>query len=109
MNAGGFVADVLLGIGVALELLACLGIVAMGTDHARLHYLAPAALGSVPIAVAIWVDSGPSTIALQATLLAAFLLVASPALTHATARAARIAARGDWRSAPGRARGGDGR
>jgi multisubunit Na+/H+ antiporter MnhG subunit len=106
MNAGGLLADVLLGIGVALELLACLGVLAMGTDHARLHYLSPAALGSVPIAAAIWIDSGPSTIALQATLLAAFLLLASPALTHATARGLRIASRGDWRAAPAEHRGG---
>jgi len=36
-------------------------------------------------------------IALQATLLAGFLLFAAPALAHGTARAARIAEHGDWR------------
>jgi multisubunit Na+/H+ antiporter MnhG subunit len=105
VSVGGVVADLLLALGVALELLACLGVVAMGTDHARLHYLSPAALGAVPIAAAVWIDSGPSTIALQAALLAAFLLLISPALTHATARASRIAARGDWRVDGGGRRG----
>jgi multisubunit Na+/H+ antiporter MnhG subunit len=98
MNVGGLLANLLLGLGIALELLACLGILAMQTDHARLHDLSPAALGSVPIAAAVWIDSGPSTVALQATLLAALLLIVSPAQTHATARALRIASRGDWRA-----------
>lgn len=101
MSTGDVATGALLGLGVALELFACLGILAMGTVWARLHFLAPAALGSVPIAAAIWVSSGPSMIALKATLLAGFLLLTSPALAHATARAARIAERGDWRAGPG--------
>jgi multisubunit Na+/H+ antiporter MnhG subunit len=87
----------LLGMGVALELVSALGVALMGGVYDRLHYVAPSALGAVLIVAAIWVREGPSTIALEGTLLAAFLLVCSPALAHGTARAARISERGDWR------------
>jgi multisubunit Na+/H+ antiporter MnhG subunit len=88
----------LLGLGVGVELLACLGVSVMRGAFDRLHYVAPSSLGAVLIAAAIWVRSGPSFIGLKAALLAAFLLVASPALAHGTARAARIQATGDWRA-----------
>ena len=94
----------LLGAAVAVELIACLGVTAMRGTYDRIHYLAPASLGAVLIAAAIWVREGPSMIALKATLIAAFLLVASPALAHVTARAARIHELGDWRPQPGEAR-----
>lgn len=97
MSAGDLVVYVLLATGVAIELIACLGIVVMRSVYDRLHYLAPSALGAVLIASAIWAREGPSTIALKATLLAAFLLAASPLLAHVTARAARIHELGDWR------------
>jgi multisubunit Na+/H+ antiporter MnhG subunit len=88
---------VLLGLGVALELVSSLGIALMRGVYDRLHYVAPSALGAILVVAAIWVREGPSTIALEGTLLAAFLLVASPALAHGTARAARISELGDWR------------
>jgi multisubunit Na+/H+ antiporter MnhG subunit len=87
----------LLGLGVGLELLACGGILAMRNAYDRLHYVAPSTLGAVLIAAAVWVRDGPSFIGVKAALLAAFLLVASPALAHGTARAARINELGDWR------------
>jgi monovalent cation/proton antiporter MnhG/PhaG subunit len=88
---------ILLALGVGVELLACIGVVAMRDAYDRLHYVAPSSLGAVLIAVAVWVRDGPSFIGLKAMLLAAFLLVASPALAHGTARAARISRFGDWR------------
>jgi multisubunit Na+/H+ antiporter MnhG subunit len=87
----------LLVMGVGLELLAVAGVVAMTAVHDRLHYLAPAALGAVPIALAILVREGPSMIGLKAVVLAAILVVTSPILVHATTRVARIAEQGDWR------------
>jgi monovalent cation/proton antiporter MnhG/PhaG subunit len=92
----GFV-YLLLGAGVACEVVACLGIVAMRDAYDRLHFVGPASLGAILIAGAIWAREGPSGIALKATVVAVFVLVASPALAHATARAARISERGDWR------------
>jgi multisubunit Na+/H+ antiporter MnhG subunit len=87
----------LLAMGVGLELVACVGIAAMRNAYDRLHYVAPSTLGAVLIAAAVWVRDGPSFIGVKAALLAAFLLVASPALAHGTARAARISELGDWR------------
>lgn len=87
----------LLAAGVACEVIACLGVVAMRNAYDRLHFVGPASLGSVLIAGAIWTREGPSGIALKATIVAVFVLVASPALAHAMARAARISEHGDWR------------
>jgi monovalent cation/proton antiporter MnhG/PhaG subunit len=87
----------LLALGVGLEVIACVGLVAMRDVYDRLHYVGPSVLGAVLVAAAVWTRQGPSFIGLKAALLAAFLLVASPALAHGTARAARISRLGDWR------------
>jgi multicomponent Na+:H+ antiporter subunit G len=97
VSAGDVVVYVLLAAGVVLEVLACAGVVAMRTVYARLHYVAPSCLGAALIAAAVCVREGPSYIGIKAVLLAAFLLVTSPALAHVTARAALINERGDWR------------
>jgi len=97
VSARDAIAYLLLGLGVTCELIAVLGLVAMRDVYDRLHYLAPATLGALLVAAAIWVYQGPSQIALKGTVVAAFLLLAAPALAHATARAARIGERGDWR------------
>jgi multisubunit Na+/H+ antiporter MnhG subunit len=97
MSGGDAIVYGLLGLGVAAELVACLGVVTVRDVYDRLHFLAPAALGAILVAAAVWVREGPSFISLKATLLAAFLLFASSALAHGTARAARISQFGDWR------------
>jgi monovalent cation/proton antiporter MnhG/PhaG subunit len=97
VSAGDAVVYALLVIGVGTELIACLGVAVMRDAYDRLHYLAPSALGALLIAAAVWVREGPSMISLKASLLAAFLLIASPSLAHVTSRAARIHDRGDWR------------
>jgi multisubunit Na+/H+ antiporter MnhG subunit len=94
------IAHALLGVGVLLELGAVAGTVLMRDTFERLHYGGPASLGAIVIAVAVAVGSGPSTIALKAGLLAAFLLVTSPVLAHFTMRAIREWDRGDWRPEP---------
>jgi monovalent cation/proton antiporter MnhG/PhaG subunit len=100
MSLQDVVVYALLAAGVACELIACLGVAVMRNTYDRLHYVGPATLGGVLIAGAIWVREGPSGIALKATIVAAFLLVASPALAHATARASRISELGDWGRQP---------
>jgi monovalent cation/proton antiporter MnhG/PhaG subunit len=97
MSLQDAVVYLLLGGGVACEVVACLGVVAMRDAYDRLHFVGPASLGAILIAGAIWARQGPSGIALKATVVAAFVLVASPTLAHATARAARIREHGDWR------------
>ena len=96
MSAREWIVYVLIAAGVGLEVVACLGTVAMRGVYDRLHYVGPSVLGAVLLAAGIWVDEGPSIIALKALLLAALLSVTSPTLAHATARAARISELGDW-------------
>lgn len=97
MTVREVIVDVLLWAGVALVLLACLGLLVMRSALARLHFASPAALGLVFVAVAILVDKDFSMIGDKSLLIAAFTLIGSPLATHALARAARIDERGDWR------------
>ena len=90
----------LLGLGVAAEIVAVLGLVVMRDVYDRLHYVGPATLGALLVAAAMWVYQGPSQIAVEASLVAVIVLVVSPAMAHATARAARINERGEWRPTP---------
>ena len=91
------ISDVFLWIGVALNLISCLGVLVMRDVHERLHYSSPTALGAVCIAVAVVVKESFSLIGDKAILVAVFLLIVSPIVTHATVRGARINATGDWR------------
>ncbi|MGI8712411.1 MAG: monovalent cation/H(+) antiporter subunit G [Solirubrobacteraceae bacterium] len=86
---------VLLVGGVAIEILCCVGVLVMRTAYARLHYTAPAGLGALLLAVAILLREGFSLIGDKALLIAVFVLVTSPVLSHVTARAARIRELGD--------------
>ena len=86
---------VLLIAGVAIELLCCIGVLVMRGPYVRLHYTAPAGVGALLIAIAVVVRQGFSLIGNKALLLAAFVLVTAPVLSHVTARAARIRELGD--------------
>lgn len=92
--------DVLLWIGVGLELLSCLGLVVMRSVYDRLHVSSPAALGVVFIAAAVVVDKSFSMVGNKAILIAFFALIGAPLITHALGRMARTVERGDWRLAP---------
>lgn len=93
--------DVLLALGVAIELLACLGLLVARDVYDRLHFSGPAAaVGPIAIAAAIVLREALSTAGIKALLIAALLLCAGPVLTHAIARAARIRAHGDWQAQP---------
>jgi multicomponent Na+:H+ antiporter subunit G len=91
------IAEILLLIGVALNLIAAIGVLVMRDAYDRLHFPAVATLGAVFIAASVLVEKSFSLVGDEAALAAVFLLVASPVLTHATARAIRIAEHGDWR------------
>jgi multisubunit Na+/H+ antiporter MnhG subunit len=82
--------DVLLGLGVALELLCCVGVVVMPTTFDRLHYLAAAT--TVPaflVLAAVLVREHLSGGGLQAIAAVGLMFVLNPILVTATARAAR--------------------
>ena len=86
-----------LWLGVALVLICCLGVLVFPDVYDRLHFSSPLPLAAVCIAAAVVLHEDFSLIGDKAILVSVFLLVASPVLTHATGRAARIAERGDWR------------
>jgi multicomponent Na+:H+ antiporter subunit G len=91
------VATVLLGAGVALELLAVLGVAVMRDAFDRLHYVGVASFGTLLIAIAILVRQGFSLIADKSLAVGLLLTLLSPVLVHATARSFRTRERGDWR------------
>ena len=91
MSAHEVAVHVLVWAAVATELVCCIGIVVARDVFARLHYSAAAGtLGPILVAVAIAVEEGVRSVAAAAALVVAvFLLLGSPAVTIATARAAR--------------------
>lgn len=87
-----FVAErALLAFGIVVELLCCLGLLAMRTTFARIHFLGPSTiLGATSIAAAIVVKEALAQAGIKAMLIAATLLAASPLLSHVTGRAAYL-------------------
>jgi monovalent cation/proton antiporter MnhG/PhaG subunit len=84
------VVDVLLGVGVALELLCALGVMVMRSVYDRLHYLSAATtVGPLVILAALLVREGLSSQTLDAIATVAILFLAGPIVVHALARAAR--------------------
>lgn len=91
MTAAAVVVVILLAAVVAVELLCCLGLLAMRNAFDRLHYLGPAAtLGPVLLGAAVLVRHSSAQACIKVVLLVGLLLVINPVLAHATARAARI-------------------
>jgi multicomponent Na+:H+ antiporter subunit G len=85
---------VLLVLGVGIQLLSALGVLAMRNVYDRLHYVGSAGVGAALVAVAVTVRESFSLIGNKTLLIALFLLVSGPVLVHATARAARVRERG---------------
>jgi multisubunit Na+/H+ antiporter MnhG subunit len=92
------VADVLLGIAVAIVLASSIGILVMRGPYRKLHYVTPAALvAPLFVGLAILAQSGLTDNTAQMCLALIFLGIAGPFLSHATMRAIRIRETGDWR------------
>ena len=91
MTATDIIVNVLLVFGVAVELVCCLGVLVMDGAYDKLHYLGPAAIvGPLAIAAAVVVRESFSQAGIKALLTAGLLIVASPVMSHATARALYI-------------------
>lgn len=99
MSARHVAAEVLVWIGVALILIACLGMVAMRSAYDRLHFSGPAILGVMFVAASVVVKESFSLIGNKSVLIAVLVLLGSPLITQASGRVARIRERGDWRLA----------
>jgi len=94
----GVLTDVLLGLAVLVVLASSLGILLMPDVYQKIHFATPASLvAPVLVGVAVMIDSGLSVRSAQTWLALLFVIIASPVLSHATIRAARIRATGDWR------------
>ena len=78
---------VLVAAGLALELLACAGVIAMRDAYDRLHYTGPGVLGVLLVCAGVLVQESFSLIGWRALFVGAFALVSSPVLVHVTARA----------------------
>jgi multisubunit Na+/H+ antiporter MnhG subunit len=90
--------DVLLGLAVAVALGAGLGVLVMQGAYRKLHYLGPlSVVAPVLVGLAVLLQAGLSGRSAQTWLAVLCLVIASPVLSHATIRAARIRNDGDWR------------
>lgn len=94
---GHAVATVLLIAGVALEVIAVLGVSVMRDVLDRLHYVGLAGFGALLVGIAILCASSFSLIGDKALLAGVLLVTAGPVLVHTTARSLRTRALGDWR------------
>jgi monovalent cation/proton antiporter MnhG/PhaG subunit len=91
MSATSVAVAVLLACGVVVELGCCLGVLVMEDAYDKLHYLGPAAIiGPLFVAVAVIVQENFGPAGVKSLLTAGLLIVASPVLSHATARALYI-------------------
>lgn len=97
MSPRGILVGALLVVGVGVTLASCVGVLVMRDAYDRLHYSSPATtIAPLAIAAAIVLEESFSAAGIKALLVALVLLVTNPVLTHATARAARVRALGEW-------------
>jgi len=84
------IVDLVLGLGIAAELVCCLGLLVMRNAFDRLHYSAAATtLGPFLIGAAILVRESVSSAGLETIATIAFVFLLNPVVETATARAAR--------------------
>jgi multisubunit Na+/H+ antiporter MnhG subunit len=98
VSAREIIADVLLGLAVAIVLASSVGILVMRDVYQKLHYVTPAALvAPFVVGLAVLAQSGLTEDTVQTGLALVFIMIGGPFLSHATIRAARIRDTGDWR------------
>ena len=91
MSVSSIAVAVLVAFAVAVELLCCIGVLVMDDAYDKLHFLGPATIvGPLALAAAVVIEESFSQAGIKALLTAAVLIVASPVLAHATARALYI-------------------
>jgi len=105
VTAKGVAIGVVLVVAVVIELLACVGVLAMANLEDRLHFITPAsAVGPVLVAAAMVAKESLDHEGIVAVIIAAFLMVFGPVISHATVRANRARTSGTWRERPGSGR-----
>jgi multicomponent Na+:H+ antiporter subunit G len=94
--------DVLLSAAVLITIVSVLGMLRVRDPYQRLHYISPpASLSSFLIAIAIFVQRGLKPESFKALFVALVLVGMNTIVTHAAARAFRIAEVPDWHPAEG--------
>lgn len=98
MSPREVVVAILLGLSVLVTLVSVLGVVVARNLYQRLHFVTPAAVvAPLLVALAVVVRETFNVRGLQTIAAVAAMVVLGPILTHATARAARVRQKGDWR------------
>ncbi len=98
MNAHQWAIALLLGFAVAITWICCIGLVAMRDPYQKLHYIAPpASLGVFAIFLALLLQKGWNQASIKALIIVGVLTLLNSVVSHATARAFRMRAHGDWR------------
>lgn len=99
MSPREIIVYLLLSLAALIVLASSAGILVMRDPYQKLHYVSPVAVvAPVLVGLAVLVQSGFTEDSAQTWLALVFVLVGGPVLTHATIRAARIRAEGDWRA-----------
>jgi multisubunit Na+/H+ antiporter MnhG subunit len=105
VSAANIVADVCLGLAVLLVLACSLGVLVMRDTYQRLHFVGPISIvAPLLVGLAVTVSSGWHEATGASWMAIAIVVVSAPFLSHATMRAARIHAEGDWRQPASRDR-----
>jgi monovalent cation/proton antiporter MnhG/PhaG subunit len=87
----------LLAIAVLLVLMCAIGVLVMRDPYQRLHYIAPPTTISVSlITLAVWLDEPQRQAGLKMIVITIALGLMNGVVTHASARAFRIRAKGHW-------------
>ena len=90
MKTSDLLVDAFLIVGVACQLVCCLGVLVMPNVFDRLHYAgAGSTLGPLLVGAAVLVRQTTSAAGITTMLVMALLVLLAPALLIATARAAR--------------------
>lgn len=98
MTGREVLADVLLGLAVAIVLASTIGLLVMRDVYQKLHFVTPIALvAPLIVGFAVLAQSGLDENTGETWLALVFIGIAGPFLSHATIRAARIREKGDWR------------
>jgi monovalent cation/proton antiporter MnhG/PhaG subunit len=90
MKTTDLLVDVFLVLGIACQLIACVGVLAFRSVFDRLHFVgAGTTLGPLLIGAAVLVRQTTSAAGISTMVVMAALVLLGPALLIATARAAR--------------------
>lgn len=98
MSVGAVLTDAVLALAVLLVAACSVGVLVMRDTYQRLHFVGPISLvAPLLVGVAVTIHSGWHEATGETWLALGFVALASPYLSHATMRASRIVAEGDWR------------